>query len=113
MSGRPSTRVEVMSAQYLITVPRRASRRCVPRQYWPSARVSEGMLPRYAVTTNPGDALWVPPWTWHRVDYGSGGLSVAASLFHFRPVDFVQRQPFFAFAIVPNMVKELLGWKTQ
>ena len=65
------------------------------------------------VTMSPGDALWVPPWTWHRVDYGSGGLSVAASLFHFRPVDFVQRQPFFAFAIVPNLFKELVGWKTQ
>ena len=39
----------------------------------------ERVATRQRVTTFPGDALWVPPWTWHRVDYGrDGGPSVAA-----------------------------------
>ena len=31
-----------------------------------------------------GDALWVPTWTWHRVDYIEGVTALAASLFHVR-----------------------------
>ena len=71
-------------------------------------------LPRLAVTTWPGDALWVPPWTWHAVSYApAAGVSVAASLFHFRPWAFVAAQPYFAAAVLPNLAKEIFGIKTQ
>ena len=32
--------------------------------------------------TPPGDAVWVPTWTWHRVDYIDGVTALSASLFH-------------------------------
>ena len=94
----------------------------------------------YGVTTGPGDALWVPPWMWHRVDYRDlpspaaeggrgedeeehwghvhgnghgGGASLAASLFHFRPIDFCRNNPLFAMLVVPNLIKELMGRKTE
>ena len=77
-------------------------------------------IPHYTVTTNAGDALWVPPWMWHRVDYlnivneaTKAEPALAASLFHFRPVDFLANNPLFAFLLVPNLVKELLGRNTE
>lgn len=69
-----------------------------------------------------GDAIWVPTWTWHRVDYDTesdhessdrGSISLGASLFHFRPIDFVRNNPLFAVLMVPAMVLEVLGIKTQ
>ena len=81
------------------------------------SRLDDGALarlPRLAVTTWPGDALWVPPWTWHAVSYApAAGVSVAASLFHFRPWAFVAAQPYFAAAVLPNLAKEIFGIKTQ
>ena len=68
---------------------------------------------RYEVETTAGDMLYVPPWTWHAVAYDSTDVSVAASLFHFVPSSFVRNQPAFAVAILPNLVKELVGVKTQ
>ncbi len=70
-------------------------------------------IPRYEVVTKKGDGLWLPPWTWHRVDYIPGEISLAASLFHFRPVDFFKNNALFAVLIIPNLIKELLGWKTE
>lgn len=69
-------------------------------------------VPRYEVTTRPGDVLWVPPWTWHRVEYLEGVTALTASLFHFRPGEFVRNNPTFAGLILPNLFKELLGVKT-
>jgi hypothetical protein len=76
--------------------------------------------PFYSVTTHAGDALWVPPWTWHRVDYvasdessTSPATSLAASLFHFRPLEFVQNNYIFAAIIVPNLFKEVFGINTE
>jgi len=46
-------------------------------------------VPRYEVVTRAGDALWVPPWTWHRVEYLENITALSASLFHFRPVSVV------------------------
>jgi hypothetical protein len=68
-------------------------------------------IPYYQVITHEGDALWVPPWTWHRVDYlpGPGSVSLAASLFHVRPWEFMRNQPLFALLILPNLIKEFLG----
>ncbi len=71
-------------------------------------------VPKYEVATAAGDALWVPTWTWHRVDYiPSEDVSLAASLFHFRVLDFYQNNPLFAALMIPAMVKELLGFNTQ
>jgi len=72
----------------------------------------------YECVTNRGDALWVPPWMWHRVDYSYTGvatnfdeddtLSLGASIFHFFPKLFACN-PLFAFIIVPNLIWEVLG----
>jgi len=70
-------------------------------------------IPYYQVITEEGDALWIPPWTWHRVDYLPDTVSLAASLFHFRPWEFVKNQPLFAFLLIPNLIKELVGSKTE
>ena len=71
----------------------------------------------YKVITTAGDGLWVPPWMWHRVDYVSNGEeaepALAASLFHFRPLDFGANNPLFAMLMIPNLVKELLGRNTE
>jgi hypothetical protein len=79
------------------------------------------------VTTHAGDALWVPTWTWHRVDYGTScgdapldsvrtphlDIALGASLFHFRPWDYVRNHPLYAVMIVPAILMELTGYKTQ
>ena len=61
-------------------------------------------IPHYEIKTNSGDGLWVPPWTWHRVDYIPETVSLAASLFHFRPWEFFTNNKLFALLIVPNLV---------
>jgi hypothetical protein len=63
------------------------------------------------VVTHAGDLLWVPPWTWHRVEYIEDTVAIAASLFHFRPKEFVRNNPTFATLLIPNLVKEFLGTK--
>lgn len=101
-----------------------------------SAALARAGVDCYEVTTGPGDALWVPPWTWHRVDYRDpplpaaaeagaedeeegrgrergGGASLAASLFHFRPMEFFRNNPLFAMLVIPNLIKELMGRKTE
>ena len=75
-------------------------------------------VPRYLVTTRAGDAVWVPTWTWHRVDYISSSgedssISIGASLFHFRPLEFGRRNPLYALLIMPALIRELLGISTQ
>lgn len=74
-------------------------------------------VPHYKVTTTAGDGLWVPPWMWHRVDYISNGNeaepALAASLFHFRPLDFGANNPLFALLMFPNLLKEMLGRNTE
>jgi len=89
-------------------------------------------IPYYSVITNAGDAVWVPTWTWHRVDYHGdndssspsstattsvdeafSSIALGASLFHFRLVDFVVNNPLFALLIVPALFRELIGYNTQ
>ncbi|KAL7455064.1 hypothetical protein ACHAWC_009040 [Mediolabrus comicus] len=75
----------------------------------------------YECVTRRGDALWVPPWMWHRVDYSytktqeleedfdeDDTLSFGASIFHFYPSLFI-RFPLFAFLILPNLFWEVIG----
>jgi hypothetical protein len=63
--------------------------------------------------TRPGDVLWVPAWTWHRVDYEQGVLALSVSLFHVRKWEMVANHPLYALLVIPNLIKELVGWKTQ
>ncbi|GAX23324.1 hypothetical protein FisN_27Lh098 [Fistulifera solaris] len=79
--------------------------------------------PHYTVVTQAGDALWVPTWTWHRVDYTTtdtattdedeGGIAIAGSLFHFRFNDYATQNPLFAVLLFPAMLLELIGYNTQ
>ena len=68
---------------------------------------------RYEIETIAGDVLWVPTWTWHRVDYLPGVSAVSASLFHVKMDQIASLNPLFAGLLMPNLAKELVGWKTQ
>jgi hypothetical protein len=96
------------------------------RSFYPSWIDSLDHVPRYEIVTYPGDALFVPTWTWHRVDYmrkvnddddsvdgASNDISIGASLFHFRVVDYVRRNPLFAILLIPAILREAAGIKTQ
>eukprot|EP00934_Nitzschia_sp_Nitz4_P002649 Nitzschia sp. Nitz4//scaffold122_size67431//44574//45758//NITZ4_006089-RA/size67431-processed-gene-0.44-mRNA-1//-1//CDS//3329534415//2639//frame0 len=88
------------------------------RGFFASAAESFAHVPRYEFQTLPGDAVWVPTWTWHRIDYVSdprcdSPVSIGASLFHFRPMDFFRRNPLYAVLLLPSLVGEMLGTRTQ
>lgn len=70
-------------------------------------------VPRYEVTTQKGDVLYVPTWTWHRVQYLPDITAVSISLFEFVPSSFFFNNCYFAATLVPNLIKELLGIKMQ
>jgi hypothetical protein len=85
------------------------------------ASMSEAVnVPHYTVVTHAGDALWIPAWTWNRVDYASLAFSVSdgvadeitisGSLFHFRLHDFATTNPLLAFMLFPAMVRELFRY---
>jgi hypothetical protein len=102
------------------------------RSFYPSWVDSVHHIPRYELTTHSGDAIFVPTWTWHRVDYAvarkadddtdtddnndydsSCMISIGASLFHFRVIDYFRRNPLFAILLVPAILKEAAGVSTQ
>lgn len=100
------------------------------RSFYPSWLSTDGLqkVPRFEVVTGPGDAIFVPTWTWHRVDYarpqqtllqdndngyGTNDVSIGASLFHFRVGDFIRRNPLFAFLLVPAILGEAMGVSSQ
>jgi hypothetical protein len=124
------------------------------RSYYPSSISKKDLtrkIPRYRITTNPGDAVWLPTWTYHQVEYTTTStsktkttttkviandndedevddndeenenskmillsqLSIGASIFHFRPYDYIRRNPLFALLLIPSLLKELIGMKTQ
>lgn len=68
---------------------------------------------RWIVETATGDAIWVPTWTWHRVDYLPGVTALSASLFHFRVGQVLKHNALYSALAVPNIAKELVQWKTQ
>jgi len=68
---------------------------------------------RWVVESRAGDAVWVPTWTWHRVDYLDGVTALSASLFHPRHEQIVSHNPLYALIVAPNMLKELLGLNAQ
>jgi hypothetical protein len=79
---------------------------------WSSGDYSH--VPTYTAVTAAGDAMWIPTWTWHRVDYmESKEVAIGASLFHFRAIDFFTHNPLFAILIVPAMLLELASYNTQ
>jgi len=81
------------------------------------SRAATIQVPHYSVVTRAGDALWLPTWAWHRVDYATDddaeSISIAASLFHFRPLSFVRNNPVFFSMILPAVFREAVGWQTQ
>lgn len=87
------------------------------RAFFYSAATDYSHVPRYHVVTTAGDALWVPTWTWHRVDYvgddDDNQIAIGASLFHFRPISFLRNNPLLAGLLVPAILKELAGISTQ
>eukprot|EP00466_Bigelowiella_natans_P017612 jgi/Bigna1/145885/aug1.105_g20593 len=62
---------------------------------------------------NKGDAMFLPSWTWHRVDYLPGITALSVSFFHVRIKDMFTNNPIFALATFPNMMKEFFGIKMQ
>jgi len=70
-------------------------------------------IPHYEVITHPGDAIYIPPWTWHQVDYIPDEISFAASLFHLRPLDLVRSNALYSMLILPNLIKEISGWNHE
>jgi hypothetical protein len=69
-------------------------------------------VPHWTAEVGAGDAIWVPTWTWHRVDYLPGVSALSASLFHFR-VEQAAHNALYSALATPNVFKELIGWKTQ
>ncbi|KAL3768186.1 hypothetical protein ACHAW5_007920 [Stephanodiscus triporus] len=77
----------------------------------------------YECVTRRGDSVWIPPWMWHRVDYDDDGdgeisasedrLSIGASIFHFYPTLYITNFPLFSFLIVPNLIREILGFNVE
>lgn len=70
-------------------------------------------VPHYEIITEEGDLLYVPTWTWHRIDYSPDITAVSISIFHFIPSDYLMRNPIFAMTLIPNLIKEALGIKEQ
>ena len=84
------------------------------RAFFASWSTSYDHVPVHHVVTEAGDALWVPTWTWHRVDYiESEDMAIGASLFHFRILDYVHNNPLFAGLMIPAILLELVGYSTQ
>jgi hypothetical protein len=91
--------------------------------------LTKRQIPHWTVVIKASDALWVPTWTWHRVDYRQQDqaacaeettcgrttniLAIGGSIFHFRAWDFLRRNPLYAVLIAPALVKELVGITTQ
>jgi hypothetical protein len=69
--------------------------------------------PRWEIKTIAGDVMYVPTWTWHRVEYLEGITAVSVSLFEFRGGEFMMNNFVFAMTLIPNLIKELLGLKLQ
>lgn len=70
-------------------------------------------VPRYEVVTRKGDLLFVPTWVWHKVEYIPNVTAVSMSLFEFIGDEFLFNNPVFAMTIIPNLIKEAIGLKTQ
>ena len=89
------------------------------RAYFASAVAPEaaaahlGRVRRYELEVRAGDFLWVPTWYWHRVDYVDNVTALSVSLFHVRARQLLGSAPLLATLMFPNLLKELVGWKTQ
>lgn len=70
-------------------------------------------IPHYEVITEEGDIIYVPTWTWHRVDYNPNIIAVSLSIFQFIATDFIHNNPLYAITLIPNLIKEAIGLKMQ
>jgi hypothetical protein len=111
--------VQLAGAKFWTLIDPQHSFRLLPtadpngRAFFASLAPNVDHVPRYYATTQAGDAIWVPTWTWHSVQYFDEEVAFAASLFHFRAFDYVRRNPLFGTLLIPAVVKELLGMRTQ
>ena len=104
--------ITLISPEYSMNLQPRLSQDGRPYIYSMSPTFDH--VPRYIHTVQKGDAIYVPTWTWHRVDYTSSkSVAISGSLFHFRPLDFFRRNPLHATMIIPNMLMEMTGLKVQ
>ena len=93
--------------------PRQRARPETARKVREAARISPLSL-RYEVTHEAGELLYVPTWFWHRVDYPPNGeASATLSLFHVRPGQMLANNALYSAVLLPNLLKEMVGWKTQ
>ena len=73
------------------------------------------LVPHYYLEHRPGDALFVPAWTWHRVNYkqqetlGNDPVALGVGMFHFDPVAFFTNNPIIAPLIIPSLIREKRG----
>jgi hypothetical protein len=70
-------------------------------------------VPRYEVLAEKGDILYVPTWTWHRIQYLPDITAVSISIFEFVPSSFLRNNGMFAISLIPNLIKEVVGIKAQ
>uniref|UniRef100_A0A7S2GJF2 JmjC domain-containing protein n=1 Tax=Octactis speculum TaxID=3111310 RepID=A0A7S2GJF2_9STRA len=68
---------------------------------------------RYSAMLEAGDILYVPAWWWHRVDYIEDQTALSMSLFHVNFEQMLGNNKLFFALVVPNLVKEVLGWNKQ
>ena len=74
--------------------------------------IAESGADHFEVEQHVGDMLWVPTWTWHRVDYVPNVTALSLSLFHLR-AEQLMKHPLLTAAVLPALLKELVAWKTQ
>jgi hypothetical protein len=72
-------------------------------------------VPRYEIETVEGDALYLPAWTWHRVEYLPKIVSSHLSFFEMIRNEFLFNKPILTISAVPLLVKRafriLIGMK--
>ena len=105
------TLVEPQHSQYLKPTLAPDGRAYFYSSLDPLSSTSLDHVPRYEVKTQAGDIMYVPTWTWHRVEYLPGITAISVSLFEFNTYEFMVNNPLFAVTLFPNIVKELLGFK--
>lgn len=62
-------------------------------------------VPRYEIETVAGDALYVPAWTWHRIEYLPNIVSSHMSFFEAIRNELLFNKPILTVAAVPLMAK--------
>ena len=70
-------------------------------------------VPHYKIDTYPGDALFIPHWAYHRVDYyqpEEDAVSIGVAVFFLEPHYYFANNPIFGLVSIPAMIREAAGW---